>query len=189
MGRVMFACTDVHPLNAGQQFTSRASPGLQQLSMPGPSRASTLASPPDGIGARTAAADSASHAASLRPGHGGVPGRTSALTGRVCSEASARLKDKSRGNAGSAVTLNSARGEAQHSAAQHAFSAAYRAAANSKAEKPGRPRAPSWQEFIDNVDELGCDIRPEKQQHAQHSAQRAPTACTAECSIFATQYD
>ena len=182
MGRVICTCADVHPLDAGPHSKSRAFPGLQQRSMPGPSRASAPASPPYGMWARSAAADAASHAASLRPGHKGVPGRTAAPNGRVCSEASARLKDKSRGDAGLAATLNSTRREAQHSAGEHASSAAPKAAAERGVEEPDRSAAPSWQEFIDDVDELGCDMTPEKQQ--QHSARQAPPACNA---IFATQ--
>ena len=175
------------PLDAGPHSKSRAFPGLQQRSMPGPSRASAPASPPYGMWARSAAADAASHAASVRPGHEGVPGRTPAPHGRVCSEASARLKHKSRGDAGLAATLNSTRREAQHSAGEQASlrsSAASKAAAKRGVEEPDRSAAPSWQEFIDDVNELGCDMTPEKQQ--QHSARQAPPACNA---IFATQYD
>ena len=187
MGRVMCTCADVHPLDAGPHSKSRAFPGLQQRSMPGPSRASAPASPPYGMWARSAAADAASHAASVRPGHEGVPGRTPAPHGRVCSEASARLKHKSRGDAGLAATLNSTRREAQHSAGEQASlrsSAASKAAAKRGVEEPDRSAAPSWQEFTDDVNELGCDMTPEKQQ--QHSARQAPPACNA---IFATQYD
>ena len=140
--------------------------------MLGSSGAITPASPLAGMGARSAAADSASHAISLPGGQGCSPGRASALADRACSQVSAMLKDSSRGGAVSAALLDSAREGAQHSAAQHAAFTASVAAAYSGVEEPGRPAAPSRQDFIDDVDELGCDMTPEKQQQC-HSARRA----------------
>ena len=185
----MLTCSNVYPLAAGQHFKSRAPPGLQQRSMPGPSGPSAPASRPTDIGPQSAAADSAAHAPSPPSEQGAIPGRLSELAGRVCSGVSARLKDSVRGNAGSAAPSDSAKDGAQNSAAQHAPSAASMAAADRGAGEPSRLAAPSWQQYIDDVDELGCDMTPEKLQQECHSARQLPPVGTVTCYSFATQYD